>query len=88
MTDWESLCIELNFDEDGRVLEVIKKEHNNDLKACCREVLMRWLKGEGDGPRTWSKLIDCLNTIGAAGAVSAIKEHLLKGKPHGDVEKL
>ena len=74
--DWESLCIELNFDKNGEVLDAIKKEWGSNSKASCREVLKHWVKGEGEGPHTWGKMVECLKMIGASGAVNAIKEYL------------
>ena len=75
-SDWESLCIELNFDKNGEVLDAIKKECGSNSKASCREVLRHWVKGEGEGPHTWGKMVECLKMIGASGAVNAIKEYL------------
>ena len=78
--DWESLCIELNVDQDGRVLGDIKRCCKDDSKACCREVLLRWLRGEGEGPPTWGRMIDCLQRIGAEEAIADIEENVLKSK--------
>ena len=78
MRDWESLCIEFNIDQDGTVLEDIKRTCKDDSKACCREVLLRWLRGEGEGPPSWGRMIDCLQRIGAVEAVADIEENVLK----------
>ena len=77
--DWESLCIELNFDRTGDALDAIRAMWGENTKACCREVLKRWMKGEGEDPHTWAKMIDCLTAIGALEAVGAIREHLFAG---------
>eukprot|EP00731_Ephydatia_muelleri_P033849 Em0039g35a len=37
------------------------------------------MKGEGEDPHTWAKMIDCLTAIGALEAVGAIREHLFAG---------
>ncbi|KAL5500432.1 hypothetical protein EMCRGX_G011992 [Ephydatia muelleri] len=78
--EWESLCIELNVDQDGSVLGDIKRCCKDDSKACCREVLLRWLRGEGEGPPTWGTMIDCLQRIGAEEAIADIEENVLKTK--------
>ena len=78
-SDWESLCVELNFDKTGEAMDNIRTKWGENSKASCREVLRRWLKGEGEVPHTWGKMIECLTAIGALEAVGAIRAHLMAG---------
>ena len=61
---WKELGDLLDFDPEGRTLELI--EANNQLKghvACCREMFVTWLKGKGK-ETTWEVLIELLNDTG------------------------
>ena len=60
---WKELGDLLDFDPEGRTLELI--EANNQLKghvACCREMFVTWLKGKGKEV-TWEVLIELLEDI-------------------------
>ena len=60
---WKQLGDLLDFDPEGRTLELI--EANNQLKghvACCREMFITWLKGKGKEV-TWEVLIELLEDI-------------------------
>ena len=60
---WKELGDLLDFDPEGRTLELI--EANNQLKghvACCREMFITWLKGKGR-EATWGVLIELLDDI-------------------------
>ena len=58
---WKELGDLLDFDPEGRTLELI--EANNQQKgpvACCREMFVYWLKGNGR-EATWEVLIELLD---------------------------
>ena len=60
---WKELGDLLDFDPEGRTLELI--EANNQLKgpvAYCREMFITWLKGKGR-EATWEVLIELLEDI-------------------------
>ena len=60
---WKELGDLLNFDPEGRTLELI--EANNQQKepvACCREMFVTWLRGKGR-EATWEVLIELLDDI-------------------------
>ena len=60
---WKQLGDLLDFDSEGRALELI--EANNQQKghvACCREMFVYWLKGNGR-EATWGVLIELLDDI-------------------------
>ena len=77
---WEDLGIELELDEDGQLLDDIKKERGKDEAKCCLDVLKKWLQGAGVEPKTWGTLIHCLREIEAQEAVESIEENVLKGE--------
>ena len=60
---WKELGALLDFDPEGRTLELI--EVNNQLKgpiACCQEMFVTWLQGKGR-EATWEVLIELLDDI-------------------------
>ena len=60
---WKELGDLLDFDTEGRTLELI--EANNQQKghvACCREMFVYWLKGGGKDT-TWEVLVELLDDI-------------------------
>ena len=57
---WQTLGDQLEFDESGSELELIKAKYPNDPEACCRSMFQHWLKGNGVRPCSWSKLIELL----------------------------
>ena len=57
---WQELGDQMEFDEFGAKLDVIKTKNNNDPDACCREMFQHWLKGGGIRPCSWRKLIELL----------------------------
>ena len=60
---WKELGDLLDFDPEGRTLELI--EANNQQKgpvACCREMFVSWLKGKGK-EATWEVLIELLGDV-------------------------
>ena len=66
-SNWQRLALRLGV--EGRVSEVVLKNHPNDCEGACRDMLERWLRGErhtGEEERTWSTL---LTTLGRAGFV-------------------
>ena len=58
---WKKLGDLLNFDPEGRTLELIEaNNHLNGVVACCREMFVTWLKGNGR-EATWEMLIELLD---------------------------
>ena len=73
---WKQLGDLLDFDPEGRTLELI--EANNQLKghvACCREMFVMWLKGKGKEV-TWEELIDILEDIDQSELAKKVKTAL------------
>ena len=60
---WEELAFSLEF--EYHMVQTIQRNHAQDVKAACIDVLGRWLAGEGDRePRTWGTLLEVLKDIG------------------------
>ena len=73
---WKELGDLLDFDPEGRTLELI--EANNQLKglvACCREMFVMWLKGKGREV-TWEELIELLEDIDQSELARKVKTAL------------
>ena len=73
---WKELGDLLDFDPEGRTLELI--EANNQLKgnvACCREMFVSWLKGKGR-EATWEVLIELLDDIDQSELAKQVKTAL------------
>ena len=67
---WKDLAIEIDFDPDGRHIELIETEHGREGPvACCRKVLMDWLRGGFQPPGndsqtpTWENMLEILKNI-------------------------
>ena len=58
---WQEFATELDFDNDGRQLQLFESDHHNAMKTC-RKVLMYWLAGNGKQPSTWRTLISLLRS--------------------------
>ena len=73
---WKELGDLLDFDSEGRTLELI--EANNQQKgpvACCREMFVYWLKGKGR-EATWGVLIELLDDIDQSELARKVKTAL------------
>ena len=57
---WRELADLLEIDPD--VTRSIEVKTNGDPETACREVLVRWLRGEG-APPTWKELYEALETL-------------------------
>ena len=73
---WQELGDLLDFDPEGRTLDLI--EANNQQKgcvACCREMFVSWLKGKGR-EATWEVLIELLDDIDQSELAEQVKSAL------------
>ena len=58
--EWKDFGIYLDFDPDGRTLDLIEAEQKiNGPVACCRAMFQHWLAGNG-APATWDTLMELL----------------------------
>ena len=58
---WEQMARRLHFKEPE--VNIIRKNHPNDVKSACIDMLGQWLKGEHRQPVTWQTVIDCLREL-------------------------
>ena len=73
---WKELGDLLDFDPEGRTLELI--EVNNQQKgyvACCREMFVYWLKGKGR-KATWEVVIELIDDINQSELAKKVKNAL------------
>ena len=59
---WQSLGDQLDFDESGSKLALIKADHSM-IEACCRAMFQHWLNGNGVTPCSWRTLIGLLDDL-------------------------
>ena len=61
-------------------VNVIRQNHQNDVKKCCRELFENWLTTEnGVKPKTWSKLLSQLRKVEELTAsIEVIEEKLVQ----------
>ena len=59
---WQSLGDQLDFDESGSKLSLIKADHSTS-EACCRAMFQHWLNGNGVSPCSWHTLIELLDDL-------------------------
>ena len=73
---WKELGDLLDFDPEGRTLELIEVNHQmNGVFACCREMFVTWLKGNGR-EATWEVLIELLDDINQSELAKMVKTAL------------
>ena len=75
---WERLALRLGV--EGCVIEVVSTNYSNNCEKACRDMLVRWLRGDrhtGEEERTWSTLLTALGRAGFAELeMSLRREHL------------
>ena len=60
---WKEVGDLLDFDPEGRTLELIESDNKNEgHTACCREMFVYWLRVKGR-EATWAVLIELLDDI-------------------------
>ncbi len=69
---WENIGLQLEV--DYQTLNVIQHEHSHNVDACFKDMLTKWLTGNGE--RTWSKLAHALEnkTVAFTNLSDNIKE--------------
>ena len=71
---WRELGLLMDFDDEGRTVDLIKaKHHSKGQAACCQEVFKLWLKGPN---ATWGDLIELLIDCDQNGLAEQIKDSL------------
>ena len=75
-SDYFTLGILLLNDDNGAVTSAITNQHHHNAVAINQEILMRWVRGQGKQPVTWSTLIGVLRDVGLSQLAQAIQESL------------
>ena len=77
---WHDLGTQLLTGDTVGVLDVIKADHPNDVRACCNEMFVKWLELQPNA--TWSQLITALSSIGMNTAGEEVIKHFIRGLLH------
>ena len=58
---WKYFGVLLEFDDDGRIFDLIEANQRvNGLAACCTEMFQTWSNGAGRQPASWDTVIELL----------------------------
>ena len=76
-TQYTDLGLILLNDEDGSIVEQITSEYQLNAINITREILKRWIRGEGKQPVTWKTLTDALTAIGLTELAKCILESVV-----------
>ena len=74
---WKDIGIELLEDKYASKLDIIEKNHPNDVERCCIEMFNHWL--QVDVEASWDKLTDALEKKRLNTLAADIKKHVSKG---------
>lgn len=87
-THYNDFGIMILNDKTGGITAYIAQENQNRVVATNRDILTRWLAGEGKEPVSWSTLIDVLKNVGLKVLAQTIKKDLTTSgemwDPHTD----
>ena len=75
-TQYTNLGLILLNDKDGSIVDQITSEYHWKAEDITREILKRWIRGEGKQPVTWKTLTDALTAIGLTELAKSILESL------------
>ena len=73
--DWEKLALALHLRG-----EIIREQRHLQPEAACRNILQRWLSGDGRQPVTWDTLLDCLEDIGHGTLTGYLRKEVVPAK--------
>ncbi|CAI8045854.1 hypothetical protein GBAR_LOCUS25353 [Geodia barretti] len=76
--EWKSFGVHLNFDDMGSQLSLIEAQHGqSNPQSCCRDMMIHWLLGNGEGPTTWRTLLALLEDSERAYLADCIRRELI-----------
>ena len=75
-TYYTDLGLILLDDEDGSIVDQITSQYQLNAVNITREIVKRWIRGEGKQPVTWKTLTDALTAIGLTELAKSILESL------------
>ena len=77
---WEDLLMMFNFEpvsSTDALIRRIRKDTGYLGEEACREVLIKWLSGDGKQPTTWETLINVIDDLGQGELASEIRSEIL-----------
>lgn len=77
--NWEDLFLCLGFEpaeENHSTITAIRRNNVGKVEDACRDVLLKWLAGNGRKPVTWATFIDALIDMGESTLADKIRELL------------
>ena len=77
--EWEDFTIYLDFDETGRILDSIAKDHPLDVEECRTQMMREWLEGRGRQPATWATLINLLKDAKMNNLAQQLEKMMFEG---------
>ena len=75
-TQHDELGYILLNDRDGSLVDQITSDCHHKSATITKEILKRWIRGEGKQPVTWKTLTDALSAIGLTELAKSILESL------------
>ena len=75
-TEHDELGYILLKDSDGSIVDQITEYHHHNPVKITKEILKRWIRGEGKKPVTWKTLTDTLRAIKLSELAISIEESL------------
>lgn len=78
---WKQVGAQLNFDPIGNYLNIIEADRGKEgVESCCQTMFQHWLKGSGEQPATWGKLLEVLKDCGFLVLASDLEKALKSRK--------
>ena len=77
---WEDLFLCLGFEpaeENHNMISTIRRNNVGKVEDACRDVLLKWLAGNGRKPVTWATFIDILIDMGESTVADKIRQILI-----------
>jgi len=72
---WQHFGDLLNFDSNGRNIDLIRANNPNDQQSGCKQMFQLWLKGNGEGPATWRTLAQLLEKFEYKALAADVRKH-------------
>ena len=71
---WKDVALALHF--EGHTIQNIQHDTRIQCMDACREMLQKWLDGEGSQPVTWKTLMNALDVAGFAPVMKDLQQIL------------
>ena len=81
---WEPVAIQLGVEES--LIAIVTRNHPGDCEGACRDVFVRWLKGErnsGRKEKTWHALLKALERSGFGTLANGLRRQMVEQESRG-----